>query len=152
MTTAYDARGNVVEVARFDAEAKPAASLTSGLWKMTYAYDSRSIQVGAVYFDKLGRELPVDVIFRSIDSGSTAFRIGLMAGDRILSYDGKKPTSEEQQKSLLTDFSGRASRILIVRRGAQVLTFEVAPGALGASFEVVRADVDVIDTELVRKN
>jgi hypothetical protein len=151
-TKAYDARGNLIEVARFDAEGKPAINSTSGVWKQTYTYDSRNVEIGAVYFDNFGREIPVDVVFSVIEFGSTAERIGLKPGDRILSYDGRKPTSEDQQISLVTDFSGRASRILIVRRGAQILTFEVAPGRLGAKLDVVRAEVDVIDTGRMRKN
>jgi YD repeat-containing protein len=151
-TTVYDARSNVVEVARFDADGKPATSSASGVWKMTYTYDSRNNQVGAIYFDELGREIPVDVVFSIVTSGLTAQRIGLLPGDRILSYDGKKPTSEEQLQSLLTDFSGRISRFLIVRRGAQIFTFQVAPGSLGASFEVVRAEVNVMDIAHRPKN
>ena len=69
----------------------------------------------------------------------------------ILSYDGKKPTSEEQQNSLLIDFSGRTSRILIVRRDTQLITFEVAPGSLGAAFDIVSAGVDVVDIARVHK-
>ena len=88
--TAYDARGNAVEITRFDAEGNPATSSKSGVWKVSYMYDSRNIQVGAIYFDELGREISVDVVISTIVSGSTAQRIGLMPGDRNLELRWKE--------------------------------------------------------------
>jgi hypothetical protein len=151
-TTAYDSRGNTTQIARFDAEGKPVAGSKSGWARVFYTYDSRNIEIGAVYLDKLGREIPVDVVFIDIDPGSTAERIGLVKGDRVLSYDGKKPTSDQQQLNLVSDYSGHPTRILIVRRGAQTLTFMVGPGRLGAAVDVVPAEVDVVDTVRLRRN
>jgi C-terminal processing protease CtpA/Prc len=82
----------------------------------------------------------LQVVSRMGYADSPAQRIGLMSGDRILRYDGEKPTSVNQMINLVRDFSGRASWVLIIGRGSQTLTFEIAPSRLGVTLDIVQAD------------
>src|SRR5437899_2205769 len=65
---------------------------------------------GLVRPDAKNRELPAEVVVLSFVSGSVAQRLGLAPGDRIVSYDGKRPTSVDQVVKLVNELSGSAIR------------------------------------------
>jgi S1-C subfamily serine protease len=70
------------------------------------------------YFDSENREIVlVVVVVLSVLPGSRAERIALAPGDWIISYNAEKVTSAHQFVQLVTDERGRASRILVIRRG-----------------------------------
>ena len=99
--------------------------------RIVYTYSDSDRQIKATYFDANNLEVPVEIVVLSVVPGSTAQRIGLAPGDRILSYDGEQATSIEQVVNLVTDLAGPASRTWIIRRRSQARTFKVAPGRLG---------------------
>ena len=81
----------------------------------------------------------MELMVLKVQPNSTAERIGLKAGDRILSYDGKTPTSTNQFTDLVTDATGASSRTVVVRRDSQSLTFTVPPGRLGINIDMTQA-------------
>jgi C-terminal processing protease CtpA/Prc len=82
----------------------------------------------------------MQVVIRSVLKGTTAERIGLAPGDRILTYDGKRVSSVTQFPDMVADASGATQRRLVIRRGSEELTFEVAAGRLGVNIEMARVD------------
>ena len=57
--------------------------------RVVYTFDDSGRQIKATYFDAKNREVPMEIVVLSVVPGSTAQRIGLAPGDRILSYEGK---------------------------------------------------------------
>jgi hypothetical protein len=139
ITYKFDARGNEIEQASFGVDGKPIAS-KDGYARIIYEYDNVGHEIHAAYLDTQDREISIELVALTIFPGSTAERIGLRAGDRIVSYDGKTPVSTQEFVNLATDATGNTSRVLVVRRGAETVNFEVAPGRLGFQLGTARAD------------
>ena len=139
-TDARDARGNTIERAYFGIDGKPTAN-KDGYARIVWEYDNEGREIHATYLDALNHEILVEMVVLTVFPGSTAERIGLLAGDRIISYDGKTPVSTQEFVNLATDATGNTTRILVVRRGEETVTFEVAPGRLGFQADMARADL-----------
>jgi C-terminal processing protease CtpA/Prc len=74
----------------------------------------------------------MELVIESVFADTVAERIGLAAGDCILSYDDHRPTSTKQFVDAASDVSGRRdSRMLVIRRNAEVFRFAIPPGRLG---------------------
>jgi hypothetical protein len=84
------------------------------------------------YVDEHGRIIPVEVECRGTMPGSVATRVGLAAGDRILTYDGETVTSTLQLIYLVTHAALGIHR-LMVRRGNATMFLDVPAGKLRAS-------------------
>jgi YD repeat-containing protein len=132
----FDVRGNIVEQTYFGADGEPVA-VGLGYAKVIYNHDYLGRETDAKYFDALNRPLSMDVLIVSVIPGTIGERIGLAAGDRIESYDGHQPTSTKQFIDAVIDASGHQTRVLIVRRGTQELTYEVPPGRVGIVIKMV---------------
>jgi hypothetical protein len=136
---AYDARNNMIEESYFGVDGKP-SPLALGEAKVVYLYDNSGRETEAHYFDPANRRISVDLVVEYVFRDTTSEKIGLRAGDRILSYGGHRPTSARQFTEAESDNLGREPRILVIGRGADVLQFAVAPGWLGVSVEMAVAD------------
>src|SRR5262245_58394545 len=132
---AFDLRGNTTEMEVFGVDG-PVNFFMGCCPRVVYAFDDADREIKATYFDARNREVSTEIVVLSVVPGSTAQRIGLAPGDRILSYDGKKPTSVQQVGKAVTDLTGSPSRIVMIRRGSQLLIFKVAPGRLGINLGV----------------
>jgi PDZ domain len=139
ITHVYDASGKETERVFVDANGKPTA-VQSGYARLIFERDITGREIHARYFDPQDREIPMELVVLKVQPNSTAERIGLKAGDRILSYDGKVPTSTNQFTDLVTDATGASSRTVVVRRNSQSLTFTVPPGRLGINIDMTQAD------------
>lgn len=133
----YDERGNQIEKAVFDTEGHPV--LVDGIGaEALFAYDDLDQRISTIYLDEQGRVIPVEVEARGNLPDSTAERIGLKSGDRLLSYDGELLRSTDQLIALV----GKAKpglKDLVYRRGETTVTVQVPPGRLGVNIANVRA-------------
>ena len=134
----FDARGDITAQTYFgvDGEAVPAGL---GYAKVVYTRDYLGRETDAKYFDAQNGAVPMDLFVLSVIPSTIGEHIGLAAGDRIASYDGHKPTSAKQFIDAVADASGRQTRVLIIRRGAQELKYEVPPGRVGILVRIVPA-------------
>jgi S1-C subfamily serine protease len=104
-----------------------------------YTYDDYDRQISRVYFDDGGQAIPIEVEVTKILPESTAARIGLKAGDRLLSYDGELSSSTEQLIARI----GKAypgTKELTYRRGETTFSVQVPAGRLGVVMANVRVD------------
>jgi YD repeat-containing protein len=126
----FDPRGNIVESVYFDADGQvfPVDGIGA---KALYAYDDKDRRISVVYLDELDQPVPVEVEVDGIVRGSTAARIGLKIGDRVLSYGGEPLHSADQLIALVGN-GGSDNRELTYRRNRTTLTVQVPPGRLGA--------------------
>ena len=147
----YDARGNEIERAFFGLDNRP-RSTKDGYAMVKYDYDDFGRETRANYLDAAGRGISMEMVVVNVLRGATAERIGIKTGDRILSYDGKVPTSTRQFIDLVTNATGAASRALVVRRGSEILKFEIAAGRLGITLEMMRAASEAAATPQAQAN
>jgi C-terminal processing protease CtpA/Prc len=139
----YDEHGNILEKVFFGLDGKPiidiGAEPIDGIGaKARYSYADGNQPVSVVYLDEHDRVIPVEVEVNEIVADSTAARVGLLPGDRLLSYAGEKLRSAEQL-IFLTGKAGAGPRKLTYRRGKNSFTVEVPPGRLGVVVSNVRA-------------
>lgn len=136
---AYDLRGRVVEKSFADAEGRPILIDDIGV-KAIYTYDDDNNVIDVAYLDAQGHEIPTEVKVTKIAPDTTAARIGLAPGDRLLSYDGVKLRSTEQLIAMIS--AGQAGdHVLVVRRGSEVASIRIPAGRIGVTLETVRAKV-----------
>jgi S1-C subfamily serine protease len=133
----YDERGNVVEAAYYGVDGRPILLEYIGA-RAKYAYDENDQMIGLTYEDEYARNIPLEVEVAEIVPGSTAARIGLEPGDRLLAYSGKILTCKEQLIASVTQ-PGPDLRTLTMRRGEETMAFQVPPGRLGVNIRNVRA-------------
>jgi hypothetical protein len=130
----YDVRGYLLEEAYFGADGKPLSS--GGCVKISYAYDNVGGEIGATCIDTQYQERQIEIAVSKVSPGFAGARAGLAVGDKLLTYKGQKVTSIRRFYDLVADpLSG--FRILVVRRGAQVLNLSVPAGDLGIGLVVV---------------
>jgi CTP:molybdopterin cytidylyltransferase MocA len=137
MTRHYDERGNVVEMAAFDAEDHPVLIDDIGA-KVLYSYEDSGRRISVVYLDEHGQVVPVEVEVTGILPDSTAMRIGLKPGDRLLSYDGELIHGMDQFIAVVGE-ARPGLKTLIYRRGDTTASVQVPPGRLGVDIANVRA-------------
>jgi hypothetical protein len=132
-----DARGRVVSRVDFDAEGR--IVLIDGIGaEARYSYTDGDVPIAVTYFDARGKVIPVEVEVDEIVPDSTAARIGMQPGDRLLAYAGQKLRSL-QQLIYLVGKPGEGGRKLTFRRAGNITTIEVPPGRLGVVISNVRA-------------
>jgi S1-C subfamily serine protease len=137
---AFDARGNRTDVAYFGVDGRPMA-IGPGCVKIAYSYDNLSRIVEARYFDARGNEIPMELVVVAVVPGSTAEQLGITHDDRLLTYNGTKLTAVDQFVALVADETGPNVRVLAIRRGSQIHTYNVPAGRLGVQIGVIgRAD------------
>jgi membrane-associated protease RseP (regulator of RpoE activity) len=106
--------------------------------KAKYHYAAGYEPVAVTYFDGRDRAIAIEVEVVGIEKGGVASAIGLLPGDRLLSYDGEKLRSV-QRLVFLTGFPGEAPHKLSYRHGKKFFTVEVPSGRLGVEVKNARA-------------
>jgi PDZ domain len=168
-TAVYDERGNQVETAYFGVDGKPISDAGRGATslvekdakgrivskivhdaeghavpidgigkKAQYSYADGDQPISVIYLDERNKVIPVEVEVKDIIADSTAAKVGLQLGDRLLSYAGQKMNSVQQLIALVGK-PGADARKLVYRRGQNTVTVEVSPGRLGVEIANVRA-------------
>jgi len=137
VTWTYDSRGYLTEESYFDADDKPAHDDVCVV--IRYTYSDQGLQTKVSYLDAQGRELPMELVVRSIVPGGQAARVGLTAGDHLLTYNGRIVSSSKQLADLT---GGTGFRALTVRRGTQIVTFDVWAGSLDMYLGLARVDAE----------
>ena len=133
----YDVRGNGVEIRYFDDDNK-AMKIIGDSIKIRYSYDQSNQRISDVYLDEHDVAIPVEVEITGVYANSTAAKIGLQLGDRLLSYNGEKLGSVDQLIAL-TGNARPGTKELGYRRGETTFAVQVPPGRLGADVANVRA-------------
>jgi hypothetical protein len=141
ITNAYDEKGRVIETAAFGPDGKPAAFTLLGAVRADAVYDEWGQLLEFHWFDPQGGEMFFETVIRSIIPGGMGQRLGLEAGDRFLTYGGRKIMAMKQLTDLVVDPWLPSPRVVTIRRGAQILTFEVPLGRFGTQAENMRVDV-----------
>ena len=136
LVSRYDARRNLIERVTYGIDGKP-APFVSDVARITWVFDDWGQESEARYFDPSGREIPASVVIAGVLPGTVAEKINLVAGDRILTYGGRKITSTQQLIDATTDPRLGAKRRLAIVRGSQSFTFDVPAGRLGISPDLV---------------
>jgi len=136
----YDPRNHQIESAFFGTDGKAMATPPLGFARITATYDDWGEVLEQHYFDPAEREIAVEVAIVRVLPGSLAQRLELAAGDRFLTYAGRKVTSQQQLIDLVGDPWLNDPRNLELRRGSQILTFQVPPGRLGIELKLALAD------------
>jgi hypothetical protein len=86
---------------------------------------------GTVQF-RFGHSTPIVMIVTVVERGSQAERVGIKAGDAIVSYDGKSLDNPLVDLTrAMRDAVGKREVDLVVKRGEQRLVFAVQPGTIG---------------------
>jgi len=97
--------------------------------------------IDVTYLDATNQKIATEVMATEIIPDTTAQRIGLAPGDRLLHYDGIRLASKEQMIALVSA-GVPGPHVLVVRRGSDVAAIEVPAGRLGVYLETVRATSD----------
>jgi C-terminal processing protease CtpA/Prc len=116
-----------------------------------YAFDELNHETGAIYYDEAGSTIPMDLVVARVTPGSAAARLGIVAEDRIMACDSKKPTSAAQLTNCLAKIQSAESENfllssvghrLMIRHGDQetAVTVSVPAARLGVNLTIVRAD------------
>jgi hypothetical protein len=134
----YDDKGRVVTQAFLDVHREPVLIDDIGA-RAHYSYDDSDQVIGVIYRDTRDQIIPVTIVIREITPDSTAARIGLALGDRLLAYGGETLASRQQLIPLVSQ-PGTSARELVVRRGSAILSWRVPPGPLGVSLANVRTE------------
>jgi hypothetical protein len=127
----HDARGNLTELAYFGADGRPALH-KDGFARLTRRYDKHGTLIDEAFFGLDGRPLRLQVSVESLVPGGQAQRLGLRAGDVLLSYDGQEVVNRARlTRQRLTERPTDAPRELKVLRAGEIRTFAVSAGLLG---------------------
>jgi hypothetical protein len=135
----YDLRGHQTERAYFGPDDKPLA-FSFGYARVATSWDDWGQVFEEHYFDAAGREIPVGVVVTKVRPDSLAQQMQFAAGDRLLTYAGRKVTSPKQIADLVLDPWLGDTRVLTMLRASQVLTFRAPPGRLGMDVKLVVAE------------
>ena len=139
---AYDARDEITEESYFGINGEPAHD--SGCVRITYTYDGLGRETGVTYWDAQSKSIPVEVAIGSTMSGQAGARVGLLVGDRVLTYAGQKITSVKRFEELIFSPMTPGFNELTVRRGSEIVKFTVPHGELSISLVLKRADSDAV--------
>jgi YD repeat-containing protein len=130
-TANYDERGNRIEQAYYDKTGRPARN-KDGCARWTANYDDNNHLVERIYYDVDGKKQASQVVISEVIAGGQALRLGVRAGDVVLSYDGQ-PMSDREFLVNAIDRGAKDQNVkeMIVLRGGNRLAFKFSPGRLG---------------------
>jgi hypothetical protein len=128
----HDDRGRELEASYFRIDGKLALS-TLGYARLTRTYDAAGVLTEEVPFDADGKRLEFDVVVSGITPGQQGSKLGIQVGDVLLTFEGKKVTSQSQFDQLRKRDGKKdtATGKLELRRKDKTLTVSVGPGPLG---------------------
>ena len=127
-TAKFDERGRQIEEAWFDESGKPIAK--NGVAKWDTNFDGKGNATMVWYFDRNGKRTDGQVYADEVIAGGQAAAAGLLAGDMLISYDGR-PIIYMPELIAWVRVPGGASRELVVSRGGRCIRFRMKPGLMG---------------------
>jgi hypothetical protein len=130
----YDIRGNEIEETYLDERGRPSLN-QNGIARWTAKYSESNDIIDKTYFDQVGKPATVEVYLEKVEQGGEAQKAGLVAGDVLVSYDGKAIRNDAELTTWVKR-PGNSPRELVLLRGRHRLTFEVKPGLLGVQLRV----------------
>lgn len=130
----YDAKGNKISEAYFGADQQPVLNV-KGYARWSSSYDSAGRHVDRQYFGLKGELLQFEVVVTEVFPGTQGAKLGIQKGDILVRYNGSEVSDAQ---SFTADLVRRAEdpknpRILEIRRGGELLKFEIDPGLLGVA-------------------
>lgn len=131
----FDEKGRRVSLAYFGSDDKPRLQ-KQGYARITTKYDDASRLANARYFDTEGWPVDIEVHITEILPRTPAESLGLRAGDVLVSYN-QQPVSDPVRfvSEREAEPADGPAGTLVVRRGAELLSFSVEPGKLGMTLE-----------------
>ncbi len=137
-TRRFDDHQRLVERAFEDAKGRP-DDTALGFARQVWVYDDAGGLREMHFEDAVGKPVSpdLDLVVVDVVAGSEASRVGIRAGDVIVTYDGH-PVSDEVSLGDLVRAPGSSPRPVEIRRGDKTLTLEVAPGPMGVLLELHR--------------
>src|SRR5262249_45211289 len=128
----YDWRGNMTEMTYVGTEGQP-IMMKWGYASWRADFNDRGTLVHSSYFDARGKPVRVHVTVVEIVPDSQAERLGLQAGDVLVTYDNREVTDIAAFIAGRADEKGSKTHELQVLRDGKTLGFRVVPGMLGAT-------------------
>jgi YD repeat-containing protein len=127
----YDSRGHRTEETYFDSHKKPALC-SKGFHRWSAKYDRLGLIARVRAYGLFGEPIRLCAVITQIVPGGPGERLGLCAGDVVLSCDGKEvgPWEEWLYQRLAENDSRTAQRMTLLRAGKKV-EVSVPPGLLG---------------------
>lgn len=150
ISTNYDDKRRVVTRAYLDVHREPVLIDDIGA-RAQYSYDDSDQVIGVIYRDTRDQIIPLTIVVQKITPNSTADRIGLAVGDRLLTYGGETLTSMQQLIALVSQ-PGTSARELAVRRGSANLSWRIPPGPLGVLLVNVRTETVPVAAKSLRSS
>jgi PDZ domain len=133
-TAKFDERGRQIEEACFDESGIPIAK--NGIARYDTNFDEKGNAAMVWYFDRDGKRTEGQVYADEVFPGGQAAAAGLLAGDVLISYDGRAIIYLPELIAWVR--TGGASRELVVSRRGRCIRFRMKPGVMGI-FLAVRA-------------
>lgn len=134
VTAAYDARQNQVAWACFDVAGRPILN-TDGYARIARRYNTLNQLSEINFYDAGGKRLMRRQVITAVAPDGQAAQAGLRAGDVILSFGGEEVSLQAELLRLIQT-PGTELRELKVRRGGQILAFQLKPGLMGVSLDL----------------
>jgi hypothetical protein len=124
-----DANGRLIDEQTLDFEGKPLVTKL-GYWRISRTYDDAGNVTGSTFYGEGNRPVQVEVFVTRVTEGTQAARVGLQAGDVLVSYAGQRIRWVPQLVPM-TQTGPPGKRTLEVRRNGKPLRFELEPGRIG---------------------
>jgi serine/threonine protein kinase len=131
----FGANGKVVELAYFAGD-RPAVSRVTGYARRTAVYDDQGNWIDTTCFDVDGRPVPTRVVIKDVERGGPGARLGLKAGDVLLTYDHRDVVNVPRFMSARrSEPADSPPKELGVLREGKELPLQVPHGRLGIDLE-----------------
>ncbi|MFL5240516.1 MAG: protein kinase domain-containing protein [Gemmataceae bacterium] len=128
----FDERGNLTERCNCDGADKP-VNASNGVARSVYIYDADNNRIGQHFFDADNKPVATKVFVFSVAPNSQAAKLGIKTDDLFLTFDGWEIPDDVQFR--LHRKTQQGTKPLVVRRGSETLTFQIAPGLVGVNLD-----------------
>jgi hypothetical protein len=139
ITEEFDERTNLLTTSYLDAADKLVRSERLGYARFTNRWDKYGqYRLTVVYTDEAGRPVKTRVFLDGVLPGSEAERVGLMAGDLLLTYDGKAIVNVPNLEAIVRAraAAGKPGAVIVtVLRTGKMLRFSLTSGSLNVQMQ-----------------
>lgn len=118
-----------MELTHFDAAGKPVNLAIRGYSRRVTTYDDQGKVADHEFFTADGKPAVIQLVLYRVDAGTPGEKLGLQAGDVLLTWDGQTLRHYEHFRALRTD--QKEPKPLTFRRGGEIKTVIVEPGRIG---------------------
>ena len=124
----YDAGGKLSRADFFDANGDQTRS-ANGYARVKYSWDELGRETKREFFDVKGEPVLTRVTIDKVEPDSKTQRVGLLAGDVIIAYDGQE-IADDRRFDDLELMAGERPRQLTIERAGRILSMDVSAGRL----------------------